>query len=262
MKEHYYWWDLEASKFKGILYDSIGTYFLFEHSYTNWDEFVEADPHMAYAYLTYIRFNALEQQFVDLRVIPQMLGVKQVPIQSVVQDINRYEWLKSIIDLTLFRFSSLRDISFHFVNEVLELQISDHSLNVKQISKALRRSNSQLIKNLKVLEKAGLPLRHERNQRAHKGFCDLHTDDDEIFKSMAWAELHNFKSDKYDLVSTYESSKEKIHGIVVQEVSEALKASVDLVDESYVYYRDRYTSLASSAKTGVGQHFYLHCENE
>jgi len=153
MKEHYYWWDLEASKFKGILYDSIGTYFLFEHSYTNWDEFVEADPHMAYEYLTYIRFNALEQQFVDLRVIPQMLGVKQVPIQSVVQDINRYEWLKSIIDLTLFRFSSLRDISFHFVNEVLELQISDHSLNVKQISKALRRSNSQLIKNLKVLEK-------------------------------------------------------------------------------------------------------------
>jgi len=27
--------------------------------------------------LTYIRFNALEQQFVDLRVIPQMLGVNK-----------------------------------------------------------------------------------------------------------------------------------------------------------------------------------------
>ena len=90
MNNEYYWWDLEESTFKGVLYDSINMYFLHDHPYKDWEEFSEADPHMAYAHLTYVRFDALEQQFVDLRVIPQMLGAKEVPLKSSVQDINRY----------------------------------------------------------------------------------------------------------------------------------------------------------------------------
>ncbi|EII3729019.1 hypothetical protein LG468_003854, partial [Vibrio cholerae] len=106
MNNEYYWWDLEDSRFKAVLYDSINCYFLHDLPYQNWQEFSEADPHMAYAHLTYVRFNMLEQQFIDLRVIPQMLGVETVPVKSSVQDINRYDWLKSVVDLTLFRFSS------------------------------------------------------------------------------------------------------------------------------------------------------------
>ena len=98
METEYFWWDLDKSRFKGVLYDSINVYFLHDHQYQNWDEFAAADPHMAYAHLTYVRFNALEQQFVDLRVIPQLLGVAPVPVKSSVKDINRYDWLKSTSD--------------------------------------------------------------------------------------------------------------------------------------------------------------------
>ena len=129
METEYFWWDLDKSRFKGVLYDSINVYFLHDHQYQNWDEFAAADPHMAYAHLTYVRFNALEQQFVDLRVIPQLLGVAPVPVKSSVKDINRYDWLKSISDLALFRFSSLRDIAIHFVNETMELGVPERKVN-------------------------------------------------------------------------------------------------------------------------------------
>ena len=67
-----------------------------------------------------------------------MLGVNNLPLVSKVRDINRYDWLKAIVDLALFRFSSLRDITFHFVNEVLELNIPDYSLNIKQFVRLLK----------------------------------------------------------------------------------------------------------------------------
>lgn len=145
-------------------------YFLHDHPYKNWEEFKAADPHMAYAHLTYVRFNALEQQFVDLRVIPQMLGAKEIPLPSAVQNINRYDWLKSIVDLALFRFSSLRDIAFHFVNEVLEINLPDHKLNIKLLGKALRENYPEILEHLKAIDQIGDPLRQERNKRAHKGF--------------------------------------------------------------------------------------------
>jgi len=209
MNNEYYWWDLEESRFKGVLYDSINVYFLHDHPYKNWDEFAEADPHMAYAHLTWVRFNALEQQFVDLRVIPQMLGVESIPLKSSVQDINRYDWLKSIVDLALFRFSSLRDIAFHFVNEVLELKLPDHMINIKQFGKVLRENHPEILENLKVLDGTGVSLRLDRNERAHKGFCNLYTDDDQMFKNMSWAEPHSSQISGCDLIATYEASREK-----------------------------------------------------
>lgn len=262
MNNEYYWWDLEESRFKGVLYDSINMYFLHDHSYENWDEFAEADPHMAYTHLTYVRFNALEQQFVDLRVIPQMLGVESIPLKSSVQDINRYDWLKSIVDLSLFRFSSLRDIAFHFVNEVLELKLPDHKLNIKQFSKVLRENHSEVLANLKVLDGTGVPLRLDRNERAHKGFCNLYTDDDQMFKSMSWAESYSSEISGYDLIATYEASRENVYSIVVKEVKDALSACIELVDELYVYYRDRHEILSTSSRSGVSQHFHLHQERD
>ncbi|MDR8523717.1 Cthe_2314 family HEPN domain-containing protein [Shewanella fidelis] len=256
MKSDYYWWDLEDSSFKGVLYDSINTYFLHDHPYESWDEFRSADPHMAYAHLTYVRFNALEQQFVDLRVIPQMLGVENLPLQSQVQNINRYDWLKSIIDLSLFRFSSLRDIAFHFVNEVLELNLPDHKLNIKQLAKVLRDTHPDILAPLKVLEGTGTPLRQDRNNRAHKGFCNLYTDDDQMFKSAAWSEGYGSKIIGYDVIGVYDKSRDKIYSIVVNEVQEALVASIALVDEVYIYYRDRHDALAANSRSGVSAHFH------
>lgn len=256
MNSEYYWWDLEKSTFKSVLYDSINMYFLLDHTYKNWEEFSKADPHMAYAHLTYVRFDALEQQFVDLRVIPQMLGAKEVPLKSSVQDINRYDWLKSIVDLSLFRFSSLRDIAFHFVNEVLELNLPDYKLNIKQLTKVLKDNYPEILEHLKLLDQTGMPLRLDRNERAHKGFCNLYTEDDQMFKNMAWSESDNLEITGYDLVATYENSRDKIYSIVVKEVQDALHACIELVDELYVYYRDKHNELSKNSRSGVSGHFH------
>ena len=258
MNNEYYWWDLEKSSFKAVLYDSINCYFLNDLPYKNWQEFSEADPHMAYAHLTYVRFNMLEQQFIDLRVIPQMLGVNTVPVPSAVEDINRYDWLKSIVDLSLFRFSSLRDISFHFVNEVLELGIADQQLNIKQLNKVLREKYPEILDGLKILDKSGEELRSERNERAHKGFCNLYTEDDQMFKNAAWSEGKCIDLTGYDLVGIYTSSRDKIYEIVVDEVQRALAATINLVDNCYEYYRDTHLKLSRKSKMGVSPHFHLH----
>ncbi|PHM25101.1 Cthe_2314 family HEPN domain-containing protein [Xenorhabdus budapestensis] len=256
MKNEYYWWDLEESTFKGVLYDSINMYFLHDHPYTNWDEFSKADHHMAYAQLTYIRFNALEQQFVDLRVIPQMLGVQSLPLKSTVKDINRYEWMKSIVDLALFRFSSLRDIAFHFVNEVLELNLPDHKLNIKQLNKEIKEDYPEILNTLRILDAAGTPLRLNRNERAHKGFCNLHTEDDEMFKNMSWVEQRGQEITGYDLISIYEESQNKIYTIVVNEVQNALDSCIELVDLLYIHYRDKHDELSVNSRSGVSYHFH------
>ncbi|WP_088210971.1 Cthe_2314 family HEPN domain-containing protein [Shewanella sp. Shew256] len=262
MNNEYYWWDLENSRFKAVLYDSINCYFLHDLPYQNWQEFSEADPHMAYAHLTYVRFNMLEQQFIDLRVIPQMLGVETVPVKSSVQDINRYDWLKSVVDLTLFRFSSLRDIAFHFVNEVLELGLSDFQLNIKQLKKALKTQHPEILEDLIVLDKTGEELRTDRNERAHKGFSELYTGDDQMFKNMSWMEGKVIDNTGYDLVGIYESSRDKISELVVQEVQVALKATINLVDNCYAHYRDTHLRLSRGSAMGVSQHFPLHCEKD
>jgi len=239
MSKEYYWWDLDESTFKGVLYDSINMYFLHDHPYKNWEEFSEADPHMAYAHLT-------------------------IPIKSSVKDINRHDWLKSIVDLTLFRFASLRDIAFHFVNEVLELKIPDNRLNIKQLKKDLRDNHKEILSSLKVLDSTGAPLRLDRNERAHKGFCDLYTGDDQLFKSISWLEGHkaDINGDGYNLVEIYECSRDKIYSIVVKEVNDALSACIDLVDELYFHYRDRHDELSKNSRNGVSGHFNSYHRNK
>lgn len=145
MAFEYHWWSLENSEFKGLLYNSIGNFWLHDHPYKTWGE-LEADlPHMAYAQHVYSRFDMLEQLFVDLRVVVQMLGVTELPIKSTVMPINRYDWLKSVLDLKLIRFSTIRDASFFLVNEVLELYIDDLKLNLKSIRKAISSGNPNLV---------------------------------------------------------------------------------------------------------------------
>ncbi|HHX8340928.1 TPA: Cthe_2314 family HEPN domain-containing protein [Vibrio alginolyticus] len=258
MKTEYFYWDLDKSKFKGVLYDSINDYFLNDHGFDTWEDFEGADPHVAYAHLAYVRFNSLEQQFIDLRVIPQMLGVEAIPLKSQIMDINRYDWLKSIVDLSLFRFSSLRDIAFHFVNEVLCLELEDFKLNMKQLNKCLRENHSEILHALKEIDSVGAELRADRNERAHKGFCNLYTGDDQRFKHMAYMEHSKIPivtSSPYDLNDVYQGSREKIYDVVVSEVTRALEAVTLLADHMYPYYRDRYQSLAQGSRSGASPHF-------
>ena len=73
---------------------------------------------------------------------------------------------------------------------------------------------------------------------------------------MAWSESHNSEISGYDLVATYENSRDKIYSIVVKEVKDALQACIELVDELYVHYRDRHDALSINAKNGVSHHFH------
>ena len=262
METEYFWWDLDKSRFKGVLYDSINVYFLHDHQYQNWDEFAAADPHIAYAHLTYVRFNALEQQFVDLRVIPQLLGVAPVPVKSSVKDINRYDWLKSISDLALFRFSSLRDIAFHFVNETMELGVPERKVNMRSVSRVLFKKTPAIVKHLETISDCGARLRAERNQRAHEGTCNLYTDDDQLFKNMSWAEESGGQIHGYDVVQTYSQARDRLYHGVVTDVAIALKATLELVDGLYEHYRDRHYELSKMSRSGVSQHFHLHCDQD
>lgn len=262
MDKEYFWWDLEGSRLKGVIYDSINSYFLYEHPYKNWADFSKADPHMAYAQLVYEKFNSLEQQFVDLRVIPQLLGVNDIPLKSSVMNINRYDWIKSIVDLTLFRFSSIRDIVFHLVNEVMKLDIPDYKLNIKNLSISLKSEHQFLLANLMDIEKIGRTLRNDRNDRAHKGFSNLHTSDDLKFKNMSWLEDHISNVDLEYLIFTYEKSRETIYSHVVDETEQALKSCIKISNELYESYRDKHHSLSIGSKSGVSGHFKIYHWNK
>lgn len=39
MSYKYFWWDLEDSKFTGLLYDSINMYFLEDFPYATWEDY-------------------------------------------------------------------------------------------------------------------------------------------------------------------------------------------------------------------------------
>lgn len=262
MDTEYFWWDLEDSHFKGVLYDSMGMYFLGHYGYKSYEEFAKNDPHMAFAMAINGRFEALEQQFVDLRVIPQMLGVKELPLPSSVRAINRYDWLKSITDLALLRFSSIRDIAFHFVVEMLEIKIPDHKLNFNNLKSKLNTDHPEIIKLLGSISNSGESIRIDRNTRAHKGHINLFTDDDSMFKSMSWAEgKGNIQG--YDLISVYEEARDKLYEKVVREVKILLPLVIELVDEFYVIYRDKFYEKSKNSRNGLewSQHFSLHQKN-
>nr|PMJ04866.1 hypothetical protein BCU31_09875 [Vibrio lentus] len=256
MNTEYFWWGLEESEFKGLLYNSMGMYFLGNYGYENYDEFLSHDPHMAYALAINGRFEALEQQFVDLRVIPQMLGVEQLPLMSTVRTINRYDWLKSIIDLALLRFSSIRDIAFHFVVEVLEKEIPDYKLNITNLKREFKSDYPQMVELLKAIDKSGESIRVDRNIRAHKGNVNLFTDDDSMFKNMSWCEGHG-EFNNYDLVSVYEEARDKLYEKIVSEVECLLPLIIELVDELYLHYQNKFFEKSQNSSVGLkwSQHF-------
>jgi len=226
----YHYWGLEESEFKGMLYNTIGCFYLYDHPYQTWDEFEKALPHMAYTHLVSGRFHLLEQQFVDLRVIVQMLSVSEVPIKSSVMNINRYEWLKSALDLKLLRFSSIRDLSLHFVNEVLELRIPPRQLSLKSLRKRIQTTHPLVISELEEINRIGSEIREERNARAHQGAADLLTDDDTMFKNISWAETYGSYAMNYDLKGIYEESSKKLYDRLVAETDRLQNATIALVD--------------------------------
>ncbi|HCD8287648.1 TPA: hypothetical protein ND780_003325, partial [Citrobacter freundii] len=131
-----------------------------------------------------------------------------------------------------------------------------YSLNIKQFGKIIKDTHADILSNLKIIDSSGGPLRTDRNTRAHKGFCNLYTDDDEMFKNMSWIEGYGSHLEGYDLNVIYEKSRDKIYDLVVNEIQSALSSCKNIVDELYFYYRDRHEELSIKSRSGVSAHFY------
>ncbi len=248
MNIEYQWWNLEKSNFKQILYNTIGNFYLHDHPYTTWEEFEEDLPHMAFTHLVFTRFEMLERLFVDLRVVIQMLGATDVPVRSNEMNINRYDWLKSALDLKLLRFSSIRDVSFHFVNEILGIGIDERKVNLNNIKKILSKSRPELMDLLDTISTAGVEIRKERNIRAHAGFANLGTEDDQMFCNMSWAECNGVTSMNYDLVGIYNEVVERMHDRLVAETSDLLAVVICLVDELIPDFESMYVQKRLTKK--------------
>jgi hypothetical protein len=209
----YHWWGLEDTDFKGdVVYEIVTRFNQEEHTFNDWKDFEGKMPHMAYAWKVAERFSALEQLFVDLRVVPQMLGVTDLPLKSEVRDIDKYERLKSVADLALYRFSSIRDVSLHFVNDLLELGIE--GLRIGSLKKVMEPTHPDTVTLLEAIGKCGRRLREDRNLRAHEVAIYL-TENDQLFKFASAAELHSRYSVETEPDTSYREACEKVYSPVV-----------------------------------------------
>lgn len=189
----------------------------------------------------------------DLRLVPQMLGVAEVPVKSRVRDITRYEWLQSCLELALYRFSSIRDISYHLVNELLELNIPSLDVRLTAIEKKIGQSHPEVVLVLREIGLCGRAVRDDRNDRAHEGIIQLGTDDDEMFKNAAMAEIMGFRpadrltscenvEERFDATGIYESAATNIYEKVVSETDTLLASVLELCDSLYEEFDTRYES--------------------
>ena len=177
MKYKYHYWDLEGTSLISALLNSAGSFFLDEHNISSLDQLRQQHPHLAYAWTVKNRFDLLEKTIVDLRMVPQMLGIYDVPIRSSVRDINHYEWLRVIQDVKLGRLASIRDISFHLVNEIFELGIPHLSLSLKSIKKKIWEENSDIILQLAIISNTGKSICHGDicgHHGCHSSCCQIY----------------------------------------------------------------------------------------
>ena len=248
MKYKYHYWDLEDTSLTAALINSVGSVFLDNHNFSSVDQFKQQHPHLAYAWNVKNRFDLLEKTIIDLRTVPQMLGVYDVPIRSSVRDINHEEWLRIIQDVKLGRFASIRDISFHLVNEIFELEIPDLSLSLKTINRKIGEEQADIIRELEMVSNAGKPLRFRRNERFHQGLSHLHVDDDYMFKIKSQFLSKVSSAEKDEFFKAYESACDKFYNELVKEVETLLSAIGELCDSLEIIYWSKFNGKEEMAE--------------
>ena len=100
ISEDYPWWDLGECDLDAALYNITAPFILSDPEYQDWSDFEEKDPDLAYAWEVGGRFRNLEESIIALRPIVQMLGVTSFPIPSTIRPIDRYVWLRAVLDLS------------------------------------------------------------------------------------------------------------------------------------------------------------------
>jgi hypothetical protein len=242
----YHWWDLSESDLDALLYNIRAPFTLTEHMYKDWADFESQDPDQAYAWEVDVRFETLQELIISLRVIVQLLGVKEFPVNSEVRGINRYEWLSSIIDLALFRLAAIRDCCYFLVNDIFELDIPPLSMSFRSLARHRDLIGPETLNILSELASVGTSFRDERNKRAHEGVQRTLGDDTFLFKVAAQAEEHHSRMIDYDLSLKYEQEAQRLYQEYVQEVEALLEKILFLQEQLAEPFYSRYTMKKES----------------
>jgi hypothetical protein len=210
---NYPWWDLEGCELLGLLLYEGGE---------------------GYAGAVNQRFNNLEQSIIALRPIVQMLGVSSFPIPSAVRPIDRYVWLRAIIDLAFFRFSVIRDNCFFLVSEVFKLKLNPFQMSLGNLKKQKELYGTQVLNILEEISLIGKSFRVERNKRAHQGIqreIGNNEFDTLIFKVAAMTEeMGRGQVENYSLDGEYNKQVSLLHNVYVAEVEALLNKVRELQD--------------------------------
>lgn len=155
---------LDGCLFIGVVYD------LYQPLYFRDFEFETAPPDVSYVLHVHHRANALNDTFKSLETIYQLLSLTNLPVETPLGNISRYNWVRSILDVMLGRVTSIRDCVFLLIESVCEVGLPPRQVSRKALIRSEKiLANSGLIKLIDAVAEAGKHLRDERDRLFHRG---------------------------------------------------------------------------------------------
>lgn len=155
---------LDGSIFVGVVYD------LYQPLHFRDFELETTPPDVSYVLHVHHRVNALNDTFKSLETIYQLLSLTNLPIETPLGNISRYNWVRSILDVMLGRVTSIRDCTFLLIESVFEVGLSPRQVSKRTLVKCEKViANNRLIKLIDELAAAGKNLRGERDRLFHRG---------------------------------------------------------------------------------------------
>ncbi|KOO59971.1 hypothetical protein WH43_01210 [Rheinheimera sp. KL1] len=155
---------LDGCLFIGVVYD------LYQPLYFRDFEFETASPDVRYVLHVHHRANALNDTFKSLETIYQLLSLTNLPVETSLGNISRYNWVRSILDVMLGRVTSIRDCVFLLIESVCEVGLSPRQVSRKALIRSSKIiNNNRLVKLIDEVAKVGKHLREERDRLFHRG---------------------------------------------------------------------------------------------
>ncbi|MCO7189931.1 MULTISPECIES: hypothetical protein [unclassified Pseudoalteromonas] len=155
---------LDRCLFIGVVYD------LYQPLYFRDFEFETAPPEVSYLLGVHHRASALNDTFKSLETIYQLLSLTNLPIETPLGNISRYNWVRSILDVLLSRVTSIRDCAFLLIESVCEVGLLPRQVSKKALVRSEKvLANCRLIKVINAIAEAGKHVREERDRLFHRG---------------------------------------------------------------------------------------------
>ena len=155
---------LDGCLFIGVVYD------LYQPLCFRDFEIGTAPSDVNYVLHVHHRANALNDTFKSLETIYQLLSLTNLPVETPLGNISRYNWVRSILDIMLGRVTSIRDCVFLLIESVYEVGLSPRKVSRKALIRNEKIiTNNRLIELIDEVAEAGKHLREERDRLFHRG---------------------------------------------------------------------------------------------